>query len=309
MGSMRGFPVDSIEIEFRGRLNAGTASGRWPCSPVFAPIRPCPPVSPERLGAVHRAPAQPCASIQFWPPGFIAVHSFKSNHLPLRAAIVDLDGTMVDTLGDFAAALGLMLDELSLPPIERTRIETMVGKGSEHLIHSVLRHVLLEVPAPDGATPDARADALYAAAFASYQRHYLTVNGQFSAVYPGVVEGLVALQQRAWPLACLTNKPGAFARPLLGAKGLDGFFTHVFGGDAFERKKPDPLPLLRTCAALGLAPQHVLMIGDSHNDAQAARAAGCPVLLVTYGYNHGEPVRSVDADGYLDSLAELPRWL
>jgi phosphoglycolate phosphatase len=106
-------------------------------------------------------------------------------------------------------------------------------------------------------------------------------------------------------LACLTNKPTEFARPLLQAKGLDAYFEVVFGGDAFERKKPDPLPLLKTCEALGTLPARTLMVGDSSNDARAARAAGCPVVLVTYGYNHGEPVRAVDADGFVDSLAEL----
>ena len=126
-------------------------------------------------------------------------------------------------------------------------------------------------------------------------------------VFPGAEDGLRALRRRGLALACLTNKPTAFARALLQAKGLDGFFSHVFGGDAFERKKPDPLPLRKTCEALGTAPARTLMIGDSSNDAQAARAAGCPVLLVTYGYNHGEPVRAVDADGFVDSLAELER--
>jgi phosphoglycolate phosphatase len=126
-------------------------------------------------------------------------------------------------------------------------------------------------------------------------------------VFPGARDGLRALRRRGLPLACLTNKPTAHARALLHAKGLDGFFSHVFGGDAFERKKPDPLPLRKTCEALATAPARTLMIGDSSNDAQAARAAGCPVLLVTYGYNHGEPVRALDADGFVDSLAELER--
>nr|MBP8840299.1 HAD-IA family hydrolase [Giesbergeria sp.] len=92
---------------------------------------------------------------------------------------------------------------------------------------------------------------------------------------------------------------------LLRAKGLEGFFEHVFGGDSFEKKKPDPQPLLKTCAALGTAPARTLMVGDSSNDAQAARAAGCPVVLTTYGYNHGQPVRAVDADGWVDSLVDL----
>ena len=236
------------------------------------------------------------------------------NLQPLQAAIVDLDGTMVDTLGDFCAALGLMLHELDLPPIEAAEVASRVGKGSEHLIRSVLRHVL-DKPGGDaehsasklGGEAKHRAIMLYEAAYASYQHHYQAINGQYAQVYPGVVQGLAALRARGWPLACLTNKPTAFAVALLAAKGLDGFFGPVFGGDAFARKKPDPLPLLKTCEALGVAPAHTLMVGDSQNDAQAARAAGCPVVLVTYGYNHGEPVQGVDADGYLDSLAELAR--
>ena len=218
------------------------------------------------------------------------------------AAIVDLDGTMVDTLGDFAQALGRMLDDLALPGIERTHIERMVGKGSEHLIKSVLHHVLAQA----GKAPAAiNTEAIYPQAWARYQHHYLAINGQYAQVYPGVPEGLHALRSAGLRLACLTNKPTAFALPLLRAKGLDGFFDQVFGGDAFERKKPDPLPLVKTCAALGSAPARTLMVGDSSNDAQAARAAGCPVVLVTYGYNHGQPATDVDADGWVESLALL----
>ncbi len=216
------------------------------------------------------------------------------------AAIVDLDGTMVDTVGDFVAALNGMLADLSLPTVTAQTVEPMVGKGSEHLIRSVLDHVL----APAG---QARAAALFDEAWARYQHRYLEINGRHSAVYPGVIEGLQALRARGLRLACLTNKPTDFALPLLATKGLDGFFEAVFGGDAFARKKPDPLPLLKTCEHLGTAPARTLMIGDSSNDARAARAAGCPVVLVSYGYNHGEPVRGVDADGFVDSLAELGR--
>jgi len=218
------------------------------------------------------------------------------------AVIIDLDGTMVDTLGDFAAALGGMLRDLGLPAIDARHIEHMVGKGSEHLLRSVLNHVL----APEGSAQAAiKTEALYPAAWDSYQRHYLAINGQHAAVYGGVEEGLRALRGAGLRLACLTNKPTDFARPLLQSKGLDGYFDKVFGGDAFERKKPDPLPLLKTCEALGTAPGRTLMVGDSSNDAQAARAAGCPVVLVTYGYNHGQDVRAVDADGWVDSLAWL----
>ena len=214
--------------------------------------------------------------------------------LELDAVMVDLDGTMVNTLGDFAEALNRMLADLQLPAIKPQIIENMVGKGSEHLIRSVLAHV----EAPD-------IDALYPRAWQRYEHHYLTINGQFADVYPGVAEGLQALQSLGLRMACLTNKPLSFAQPLLAAKGLDGFFDCVFGGDSFPRKKPDPMPLVETCKALGSEPARTLMVGDSSNDAQAAQAAGCPVVLMTYGYNHGQPITTVKARAHLDSLAQL----
>lgn len=211
------------------------------------------------------------------------------NALRLDAAIIDLDGTMVDTLGDFVVALNAMLDDLALPAVERHFVEQTVGKGSEHLVRRTLAHA--------GAAPE-RFDA----AFARYQHHYLAINGRHSELYPGVVEGLRQLQAAGLKLACLTNKPGAFARPLLAAKGIEQFFTFVFGGDAFSAKKPDPLPLLKTCEALGTAPSATWMVGDSRNDAEAARGAGCPIVLMTYGYNHGEDVRAIPARAHLDRL-------
>lgn len=226
----------------------------------------------------------------------------------IDAVIIDLDGTMVDTLGDFVVALNRMRGDLPLPddsiPLDAASVSQMVGKGSEHLVKSVLNHLQVHMQT---AQPAINFEAHYDFALARYQAHYAGVNGQHSAVYPGVLEGLRALHGAGLPLVCLTNKPVAFARELLALKGLDGFFGAVFGGDSFERKKPDPQPLLKTCEFLGTAPERTLMIGDSGNDAQAARAAGCPVLLVTYGYNHGEPVQSVDADGLIDSLAQA-RW-
>lgn len=217
-------------------------------------------------------------------------------HLDPAAAIVDLDGTLVHTLGDFSAALDAVHDDLALPRVPADQVESMVGKGSEHLIRSALQ------------AAGGRAD-LYDAAWEAYQRHYGRVNGEFADVYAGVVPGLRLLRARGLRMACVTNKPTGFAKELLARKQLAGYFDVVFGGDAFARKKPDPQPLQRTCEALGSQPRRALVIGDSSNDAAAARAAGCPVLLVTYGYNHGEPVRAVDADGFLDSLADVGDWL
>eukprot|EP01137_Pigoraptor_chileana_P016861 Opistho-2@74046 len=189
----------------------------------------------------------------------------SAHFLPPAAFIVDLDGTLVDTLGDFVAVLNQVLRELALPAVSRDFVELTVGQGSEHLIRSTLAHV-------GGAAE------LYEAAWACYQAHYTVLNGQYSDVFPGVIEGLDRLKALGLPMACLTNKPAAFARELLARKALSSYFDRVFGGDDFERKKPDPLPLLKTCEALGTAPAATWMIGDSSNDARAAHAAGCPVV-------------------------------
>ena len=224
----------------------------------------------------------------------------------MKAAIVDLDGTMVDTLGDFEVALNRTLMDLELPKVSSDWVERTVGKGSEHLILSVLRQ---QLALPEVKVCEKRsAETLYQAAWTRYQHHYLAINGQFANVYPGVVEGLRQMQADGLTLACLTNKPLAFAAKLLADKDLSGFFALTFGGDSFERKKPDPLPLLKTCQALGTLPWQTLMVGDSSNDAQAARAAGCPVVLVRYGYNHGQPVDTVDADGYWDDFRAFTEW-
>jgi len=218
------------------------------------------------------------------------------NGIAFSAAIVDLDGTMVDTVGDFEVALARALADLGLPPVSRAFISVTVGKGSEHL----LTRSLAEVGAPA---------SLHGEAWQRYQHHYLAINGQHSAIYPGVLEGLRALRDFGLRLACITNKPNAFARPLLQAKGLSGFFDHVFGGDAFPHKKPHPMPLLKACEALGTPPAQTLMVGDSSNDAAAARAAGCPVVLVSYGYNHGEPVASASPDAIVDRIDQIPALL
>jgi len=213
---------------------------------------------------------------------------------------------MVDTMGDFVVAVNLMLRDIGYDEVDRAVVALRVGKGSENLVNSVLNHAAGQSKRAQEA-PEKIVN--FDHALGLYQQHYRSINGQHAQVYPGVMEGLQALQKNGLKLACLTNKPSAFARELLTLKGLDGFFSHVFGGDSFERKKPDPLPVLETCKALDTLPARTLMVGDSTNDAQAARAAGCPVLLVTYGYNHGEPIRRVDADGYLDSLNDATAQL
>lgn len=222
--------------------------------------------------------------------------------LNLQAVMIDLDGTLVDTIGDFEVALNRALADLYVPTANRALIERSIGKGSEHLIRAVLKHqlTLAEVA---GSARDV--EQLFTPVWERYEHHYLNINGEFSIVFPGVLEGLEQLKDMRLPLACLTNKPIAFTTPLLKDKGLSIYFEHVFGGDSFERKKPDPLPLLKTCEALRSSPARTLMVGDSSNDAQAADAAGCPLVLMTYGYNHGEPIQNTPALAWLDSLDQL----
>ena len=228
----------------------------------------------------------------------------------IDAAIIDLDGTLVDTLGDFVAALERMRGDLIArgfvtSPLTADRVMEMVGKGSENLVKSALNQLHSLHAGENIACGAINSEANNTFALARYLAHYEVISGQYAALYPGVLAGLRACQAARLPLACVTNKPVAFALPLLQHLGLSEFFGHVFGGDSFALKKPDPMPLLKTCEALGTAPARTLMVGDSSNDAEAARAAGCPVVLVTYGYNHGQPVRAVAANGWVDSLADL----
>ncbi|NEX61234.1 phosphoglycolate phosphatase [Noviherbaspirillum sp. 17J57-3] len=217
----------------------------------------------------------------------------------IRAAIIDLDGTMIHTAPDFHVAVNRMRDELGLPPLDIETITHFVGKGTENLIRRVLA-----VDFDEGG-----ADTHFAQALASYLKHYLAINGDFSSIYPGVREGLDALRGKGLRLACVTNKPVDFAVPLLEKSGLRHYFEIVYGGDSLPRKKPDPLPLLQVCEDFGLPPAQVVAIGDSSNDAQAARAAGCRVLNVPYGYNHGESIHGVDSDGIVPTLLDAARLI
>jgi phosphoglycolate phosphatase len=217
----------------------------------------------------------------------------------IRAAIVDLDGTMLHTAPDFHVAINRTRAELNLAPLAIDVITNFVGKGSENL----MRRVLGVDFGPD------EVEQRFAFALASYQRHYLAINGDYSTVYPGVREGLDALKAKGLRLACVTNKPIAFATPLLEKMGLASYFELVYGGDSLPRKKPDPYPLLKVCEEFGLAPCQIVAIGDSSNDAQAARAAGCRVLNVPYGYNHGQSIQEVDSDGIVSSLLDAAQLI
>ncbi len=211
-----------------------------------------------------------------------------------RGVVVDLDGTLLDTVADLAAAVDAMLVELGRPAIGEAIVRTYVGKGSRVLVQRALAGSLegrIDESATDRAMP-------------VFERHYLRENGRSAAAYPRVFEGLDALRAKRLRLACVTNKPQAFADGLLGRAGLAKYFELTLGGDALARRKPDPEPLLHVCERFGASPSEMVAIGDSLNDAQAARAAGMPVVIVPYGYNEGRPAASIEADAHVATLLD-----
>lgn len=214
--------------------------------------------------------------------------------LHVRAVAIDLDGTMLDTIEDLAIGVNHMLADLRLPPLELELVRTFVGKGLANLVHRSLRAALGREPRPEEL----------AHAMPLYEGHYDRVNGQTTTIYPGVEEGLETLAQAGYTLACITNKASRFTGPLLERIGFARYFSLVLSGDSLAKKKPDPLPLMHAAETFGVPPAQMLMIGDSLNDAQAARAAGCPIFCVTYGYNEGHDVRTLDVDAIVPSLVD-----
>lgn len=219
--------------------------------------------------------------------------------LPVKAVMIDLDGTLLDTIPDLAAAANNMLIEMGRTPLPQATIRNYVGKGIANLIERTLTNSM------DGK-PDA---ASFERAVPIYERCYKAANGKHTTMYPGVKEGLDLLRAQGYPMVCVTNKSERFTLPLLDYVELSGYFKCVVAGDTLPQKKPDPEPLLHACRQLKVAPREMLMIGDSLNDAQAARAAGCPVFCVNYGYNEGHDVRTLDVDAIVASLVEATRLI
>lgn len=206
---------------------------------------------------------------------------------------------MLDTAQDLHITVNRVRRDLDLPPLDLETVVSFVGKGVENLVR---RALLVDLSAEE-------AERCFSSALQSFDRHYHAINGDYATAYPGVHEGLQAMRDKNLRLACVTNKPLAFTGPLLEKADLRRYFDVVYGGDSFARKKPDPMQLLQVCADFQLAPAEVVAIGDSINDAQAARAAGCRVWNVPYGYNHGQSVQEIDSDGIVSSLLEAAQLI
>jgi len=214
-----------------------------------------------------------------------------------QAILVDLDGTMIDSAPDIAAAVNRMLAQLDAPPLPIDTVRGFIGWGVAHLVRQVMAH------AP-GVRPADEATAL-----ALFERHYLDCNGHHSTIYPGVLQGLATLRGLGYALACVTNKPRPYAEPLLDALGLSPCFDTVACGEPALPLKPHPALLLAACRRLGAPPAQCVMVGDSGVDASAAGRAGMPVYLVRYGYHNGAAPDAAPCNGYIDRLDELPALL
>jgi phosphoglycolate phosphatase len=219
--------------------------------------------------------------------------------LRIKAVMIDLDGTLLDTIPDLAVAANLMLTELKMSALPEATIRNYVGKGINNLIERTLTNSMDGKPAAE----------LFQRALPIYDRSYRAVNGQHTTIYPGVKEGLDLLRAQGYPLVCVTNKSERFTLPLLDYVKLSGYFVSVVAGDTLPQKKPDPAPLLHACKQLNVAPSEMLMVGDSINDAQAARSAGCPIFCVTYGYNEGHDVHTLDVDAIVASLVDVTQLI
>lgn len=211
--------------------------------------------------------------------------------------LFDLDGTLVHTIPDLAAAANAMRMDMGLSPLPEALIATFVGKGVDQLVIRILSH--------DSQPPSID---FVMRGLARFKDHYRVLNGRYSQIYPDVLEGLQAFRDQGARLAVVTNKGTAFAVPLLQHMGLSRYFEVVVCGDSCKRKKPDPLPLFHACDLLGISPAKALFIGDSINDAQAAQAANIPMLALPYGYNEGQSVHSLPVDAIVGSILEAAQW-
>jgi phosphoglycolate phosphatase len=211
--------------------------------------------------------------------------------------LIDVDGTLVDSVPDLHYCVDEMMAELGLPARSEAAVRTWVGNGVEMLVKRALADDLSGDCDPK----------LLAQALPIFEGLYAENTSKRSCLYPGVVEGLDWLQLQGFRIGCVTNKAARFTIPLLQDMGLADRFELIISGDTLPVKKPDPGPLLHAANHFGVAPVDALMIGDSISDVKAARAAGFHILCMSYGYNHGEDIRDYHPDAVVDSMAEFPQ--
>jgi len=212
-----------------------------------------------------------------------------------KMILIDLDGTLVDSVPDLAFCVDAMMERLGRPPQGEAKVRNWVGNGVERLVRRALIGQLEGEPK----------EADFQLAYPLFLELYRDNTSQRSQLFPGVRDGLDWLKVAGYRLGCVTNKAAQFTEPLLRDLGVRDDFEIVISGDTLPRRKPDPLPLLHAAAHFGAEPAAALMIGDSISDVKAARAAGFTIFCMSYGYNHGQDIRDYHPDAVLDSLTEV----
>lgn len=213
--------------------------------------------------------------------------------------LIDVDGTLVDSVPDLAFCVDEMLKQLGMPERGEAAVRHWVGNGVERLVKRALLNQL-------NGEPD---QALFEKALPIFRQLYAENTSKRSFLYEGVKEGLDYMKNSGYRLGCVTNKAGEFTLPILRDLGVEDYFEVIICGDDTARKKPDPLPLLTAAERMSVKPENSLMLGDSQSDVKAARAAGFQIVCMSYGYNHGEDIRSFAPDAVIDSFTELQQHI
>ncbi|MCG8488142.1 MAG: phosphoglycolate phosphatase [Candidatus Thiodiazotropha sp.] len=209
--------------------------------------------------------------------------------------LIDVDGTLVDSVPDLAYCVDEMMKRLGRPVHGEAKVRDWVGNGVERLVRRALIGQL-------NGEPD---EADFEKAYPIFLELYAENTSLRSVLYPGIREGLDYLKGQGYRLGCVTNKAAQFTLPLLKDLGVHDDFEIIVAGDTLPKKKPDPAPLLHAAENLGVDPSAALMVGDSQSDVKAARAASFQIVCMSYGYNHGEDIRNYNPDAVIDSLTEI----
>jgi phosphoglycolate phosphatase len=214
-----------------------------------------------------------------------------------KVFLLDLDGTLLDTAGDITTAVNAMRAAFGFGTLELGVVRNMIGRGIANLVSQAMKPSVGELGVSASKV-----------AVAQFEKQYEAVLTQSSRPYPGVFEGLELMREKGFRLGCVTNKAERFSLPLLEATGLAPYFELVVSGDSLPEKKPHPLPLTHAAKHFDANIDTLVMIGDSMHDAACARAAGCPVFIVPYGYNEGQELRGLDCDAFIDDLPSALKY-
>jgi phosphoglycolate phosphatase len=217
--------------------------------------------------------------------------------VPAKVLLIDLDGTLVDSATDIAIAANKMREAFGFGPLDPAVIRNYIGRGIPHLVSQTMKSAVGELGASSVKV-----------AVSQFEKQYEIFLTATTKPYPGVFEGLELFKEKGFKLVCVTNKAERFALPILETLGLARYFEMVIAGDSLPEKKPHPLPLQHAAKHFQVKIDEVVMIGDSMHDAAAAREAGCPVFIVSYGYNEGQELRGLDCDAFIDDLPSALKY-